>query len=120
MTVAPASAIEADTSQWPQEQLEPEVSTAGNHNDVVNDATASSPYLFEDHKPGATEKAIYGIKAATRRALHRWLRHAADVIFSGNQPKIDQACRDHAQSEGLHGELAREILIHRIEVGLAL
>ena len=116
MTVAPASAIKFDASQSPHEHLEPEFCNAAKQDDGVNDATVSSSNLLEDHYPGAAGKAIYGIKAETNRALYRWLRHAADAICSGNDPKIVQAYREHAQSQGLHGELAREILVHRIEV----
>jgi hypothetical protein len=75
---------------------------------------------FNPTQPGENEEAVYGINYETRRAYDRWLRHAAGVICSGHHPEVEQAFRNFAQSNGLHVELAREILIYRLEVRLIL
>lgn len=49
-----------------------------------------------------------------------WFERTADLIRSKRHPEAEQAYRDQTQSDGLHEELARAILIHNISVRLPL
>lgn len=125
----PATEIESDTSQWSLEISKPEVCIIGKYSDDAYEVAVDPLQLlglrfrhchmnldYNPTQPGETQKAIYGINNATKKARDQWLQRVVGVIRSGHQPELDKAYRDHARSNDLEEELARAILIHDIRV----
>jgi hypothetical protein len=126
----PASKIDSDTSSWFQEKPDSGIiigKYGGDNYEAAVDASCLSKLEvsqrhinleYNPTQPEERQKAVYGTPTTTRKARDRWLLHAADVIYSTSRLEIKQAPCNHARRYGLHGELARAILIHKISVSL--